>query len=153
MPESAEGAPTSDLQCVGVLSTPDCVSLSASTLGSENASGSTLPAELVELYLQSGGSAAAFEERAQLPKGAVTGMQPHTATPKDATRPGEALLPSSSLSEGQQSQRPDPCSKQDAQLPQGALEKGRKRAGTECCNRTLGTLGTSQRVHSMHAGA
>ena len=51
-----------------------------------------LPAELVELYLQSGGSAAAFEEKAQLPKGTVTGMQPHAAAPKVALRPGEPLL-------------------------------------------------------------
>ena len=54
--------------------------------------GNMLPAELVELYLQSGGSAAAFEEKAQLPKGTVTGMQPHAAAPKEALRPGEPLL-------------------------------------------------------------
>ena len=62
----------------------------------QHISGSALPAELVELYLQSGGSAAAFEEIAQLPKGTMTGVQqPHTAAPKEAMCPSEPLLPSS----------------------------------------------------------
>ena len=61
-------------------------------LAPQQTSGSMLPAELVELYLQSGGSAAAFEEKAQLPKGTVTGTQPHAAATKEALRPSELLL-------------------------------------------------------------
>lgn len=39
-----------------------------------------MPAELVDLYIQLDGSAAAFEQRAELPKGTVTGS--HSAALK-----------------------------------------------------------------------
>ena len=111
-------------------------------------SGSMPPAELVELYLQSAGSAAAFEETAQLPKGTVTGTQPQAASPKEAMRPSEPLLPSSSqlLKDAGTLSGQTSRSKHVAQAPSRRTGEGTEQGGTQCCAQTVGTTHSVQAV-------